>query len=93
MLLPFRATQDRRAMVESSDKVWSPGEGNGKQLQCSCLEKPHEQDEQYEKTKITKRQVIVCQLGTQIFLQSDIRAVCYYASLCYSSDTLLPSKV
>ena len=27
-------------MVESSDKMWSTGEGNGKPLQCSCLEKP-----------------------------------------------------
>ena len=27
-------------MVESSDKTWSTGEGNGKQLQYSCLEKP-----------------------------------------------------
>ena len=25
-------------MVESSDKIWSAGEGNGKPLQCSCLE-------------------------------------------------------
>ena len=25
-------------MVESSDKRWSAGEGNGKPLQCSCLE-------------------------------------------------------
>ena len=25
-------------MVESSDKTWSPGEGNGKPLQYSCLE-------------------------------------------------------
>ena len=25
-------------MVESSDKTWSTGEGNGKQLQYSCLE-------------------------------------------------------
>ena len=25
-------------MVESSDKKWSPGEGNGKPLQYSCLE-------------------------------------------------------
>ena len=25
-------------MVESSDKVWSTGEGNGKPLQYSCLE-------------------------------------------------------
>ena len=27
-------------MVESSDKMWSSGEGNGKPLQCSCLENP-----------------------------------------------------
>ena len=35
-----RATQDGRAMVESSDKTWSTGEGNGKPLQYSCLENP-----------------------------------------------------
>ena len=27
-------------MVESSDKTWSIGEGNGKPLQFSCLENP-----------------------------------------------------
>ena len=27
-------------MVESSDKTWSTGEGNGKPLQCFCLENP-----------------------------------------------------
>ena len=27
-------------MVESSDKTWSIGEGNGKPLQYSCLENP-----------------------------------------------------
>ena len=32
------ATQDRQVMVESSDKTWSTGEGNGKPLQYSCLE-------------------------------------------------------
>ena len=35
-----RATQDRRVMVESSDKMWSTGEGNGKPPQYSCLENP-----------------------------------------------------
>ena len=25
-------------MVESTDKMWSTGEENGKPLQCSCLE-------------------------------------------------------
>ena len=34
------ATQDERVMVESSDRMWSTGEGNGKPLQNSCLENP-----------------------------------------------------
>ena len=34
------ATQDGRVMVESSDGMWSTGEGNGKPLQHSCLENP-----------------------------------------------------
>ena len=38
--MPCKATQDGRVMVESSDKMWSPGQGNGKQLQYSCLENP-----------------------------------------------------
>ena len=45
--MPCRATQDRRVMVESSDKMWSTGEGNDKPLQYSCLENP---------TNSTKRQ-------------------------------------
>ena len=38
--MPCRATQDGRVMVESSDKMWSTGEGNGKPLHYSCLENP-----------------------------------------------------
>ena len=38
--MPCRATQDRWVIVESSDKMWSTGEGNGKPLQYSCLENP-----------------------------------------------------
>ena len=34
------ATQDRWVMVESPEKMWSTGEGNGKPLQYSCLENP-----------------------------------------------------
>ena len=34
------ATQDGRIMVERSDRMWSTGEGTGKPLQYSCLEKP-----------------------------------------------------
>ena len=38
--MPCRATQDGWVTVESSDKMWSTGEGNGKLLQYSCLENP-----------------------------------------------------
>ena len=34
------ATQEEQVMVERSDRMWSTGEGNGKQLQYSCLENP-----------------------------------------------------
>ena len=34
------ATQDGWVMVERSDRMCSPGEGNGKPLQYSCLENP-----------------------------------------------------
>ena len=34
------ATQDGWVMVETSDKVWSTGEGNGEPLQYSCFENP-----------------------------------------------------
>ena len=33
-------TQDKRVMVERAYRMWSTGEGNGKPLQYSCLEKP-----------------------------------------------------
>ena len=33
------ATQDGWVMMERSDRMWSTGEGNGKPLQYSCLEK------------------------------------------------------
>ena len=38
--MPCRATQDGRIMVESSEKMWSTEEENGKPLQYSCLENP-----------------------------------------------------
>ena len=38
--MPCRATQDEQVMMESYDKMWSTGEGNGKPLKCSCLENP-----------------------------------------------------
>ena len=38
--MPYGATQDGQVMVESSDKMWSAREGNGKPLQYSCLKNP-----------------------------------------------------
>ena len=38
--MPCSASQNRQVMVESSDKMWSTGERNGKPLQYSCLENP-----------------------------------------------------
>ena len=40
--MPYRATEDRQVMVESSDKMWfdKTGEWNGKPLQYSSLENP-----------------------------------------------------
>ena len=38
--MPCRATQDRQIMVESSDRMWSTGEVNGKPFQYSCLKNP-----------------------------------------------------
>ena len=36
----MQATQDGQVMVESSDRMCSTGDGNGKPLQYSCLENP-----------------------------------------------------
>jgi len=38
--VPCRANHDGQGMVESSDKMWSTGEGSGKPLQYSCLDNP-----------------------------------------------------
>ena len=38
--MPCGATQDSWVMVESSNKMWSTGEGNDKPHQYSCLENP-----------------------------------------------------
>jgi len=38
--MPCTATQDGWVTVESSNKMWSTGEENGKPLQYSCLKNP-----------------------------------------------------
>ena len=42
--MPCRATQDGGVIVESADKTWSSGEGNGNPLQYSCLETPMDRE-------------------------------------------------
>ena len=39
-VMPCRASQDRRVIVESSDKTWPTGEWNGKLLEYSHLKNP-----------------------------------------------------
>ena len=36
--MPYKATHNGWVMVESSDKTWSTGVGNGKPFQYSCFE-------------------------------------------------------
>ena len=38
--MPCRATQEGPVTVQSSDKTWFTGGGNGKSLQYSCHENP-----------------------------------------------------
>ena len=38
--MPCSVTQDKRVMIENSDKMRSTGEGHGKPLRYSCLENP-----------------------------------------------------
>ena len=61
------ATQDGWVMVERSDRKWSTGEGNGKPLQYSCLEKPvnsmKRQNDSIPKEELPRS------LGTQILLE------------------------
>ena len=64
--MPFRATQDEHVMVESSDKIWSAGNGNGKPLQYSCLEKPTNsiKSQKYRTLKDELPRLVSAQYGT-----------------------------
>ena len=55
--MPCRATQDGRVMVESSDKMWSTREGNGKPLQYSCLENPMNSMKKKKKNRRLKEEL------------------------------------
>ena len=49
-------------MVESSDKMWSTGEGNGKPLQYSCLESPMNSTKR-QKDKTLKDELLRLSVG------------------------------
>ena len=63
--MPCSATQDRRVMVESSDKMWSTGEGIGKPLQYSCLENPMNSMKRQKKKNMTLKDEISRSVGAQ----------------------------
>ena len=65
--MPCRATQDGLVMVESSDKVWSTGEGNGKPLQYSCLENP--KNSMKRQKDRTLKDELPRSVGTQLLLE------------------------
>ena len=59
--MPCRATQEVWVMVESSDKMWSTGEENGKPLQYSCLENPMNSTKR-QKDRILKDDVFLAHI-------------------------------
>ena len=56
-------------MVEKSDRTWSPGEGNGKPLQYSCLENPmnsmKRQNDRIPKEELPRSLGAQCATGDQ----------------------------
>ena len=64
--MPCKATQDGQVMVESSDKMWSTGEANGKPLQYSCLENPmnNMKSQKYRALKDELRRSVGAQYAT-----------------------------
>ena len=61
--MPCGATQDRRVMVERSDRMWSAGEGNGKPLHYFFLESPMNSRKR-QNDRILKEELLRL-LGTQ----------------------------
>ena len=57
-------------MVDSSDKTWSTGEGNGKTLQHSCLENP--MNSMKRQNDRTRKDELPRSVGTQ-YATGDIR--------------------
>ena len=58
-------------MVESSDKMWSTGEGNGKPIQYSCLENPINSKKRQKDRKL--RDELPRSVGTQYATEEEWR--------------------
>ena len=54
-------------MVESSDKMWSTGEGNGKPLQYSCIE--NSMNSMKRQKDMTLKVELLWWVGAQILLE------------------------
>ena len=63
--MPYRGTEGGQVIEESSDKMWSIGEGNGKSLQHSCLENPMNNMKRQKHELITLKDELPKSLGAQ----------------------------
>ena len=61
--MPCKATQNGQVMVESSDKIWFTGKGNGKPLQHSCLDNLMNSMKR-QKDKTLKDEILIAQYAT-----------------------------
>ena len=57
--------------MECSDKTWSPGEGNGKPLQYSCLENP--KNSMKRQKDMTLKDELPRSVGTQYVTGEELR--------------------
>ena len=79
--MPCRGTQDKWAMVESSDKTWSTGEGNGNHFSILAL-KPYEE---HEKAKRYDTERWTPQIGRC--------PICYWTNLLGKSKKTAPKTI
>ena len=67
-----RVTQHEQVMVESSDKTWPIGEGNGKPLQYSCFDNPLDMNYKHSQFKMLKSPILISLLLSHCCFQSSL---------------------